>query len=93
MIGWSVASIKQCSCKYSRRCCDTKHDNWADGKNQSPVGKTSHAGHRGTLLKRRFIGIDQERQYLQIAKNRYLAINDDTKIFLKQKIREQISLI
>lgn len=45
------------------------------------------------ILDRNFIGIEKESQYLKLAKKRFLALSDEEKIYLKQKIREQISLI
>ena len=58
-----------------------------------PFCGSATTGIAATLLDRRFIGIEQEVAFLELAKRRFIAINDDRKIIMKQKIREQISLI
>ena len=58
-----------------------------------PFCGSATTGIAATLLDRRFIGIEQEMAFLELAKRRFLAINDECKITMKQKIREQISLV
>ncbi len=58
-----------------------------------PFAGSATTGIAAYLLDRRFIGIEQEKEYLELAKNRFLAITDESKHSMKQKIREQISLI
>ena len=67
----------------------TQKDDWV----LDPFAGSATTGVAAHLLDRKFIGIEQEQQYLDLAKNRFLAISDDSKIIMKQKIREQISLI
>ena len=67
----------------------TQKDDWV----LDPFAGSATTGISAYLLDRKFIGIEQEQQYLDLAKNRFLAISDDSKIIMKQKIREQISLI
>ncbi len=67
----------------------TQKDDWV----LDPFAGSATTGIAAHLLDRKFIGIEQEVEFLSLAKNRFLAINDDSKIIMKQKIREQISLI
>lgn len=67
----------------------TQKDDWV----LDPFAGSATTGISAYLLDRQFIGIEQEQQYLELAKNRFLAIDDENKILLKQRIREQISLI
>ncbi|MDO4250086.1 MAG: site-specific DNA-methyltransferase [Moraxella sp.] len=58
-----------------------------------PFAGSATTGIAAHLLDRKFVGIEQETEFLTLAKRRFLAINEDAKIIMKQKIREQISLI
>ena len=58
-----------------------------------PFAGSATTGIAAHLLDRKFVGIEQEAEFLTLAKRRFLAINEDAKIIIKQKIREQISLI
>ena len=59
----------------------------------NPFCGSATTGIATTLLDRRFIGIEQEMAFLELAKRRFIAVNDECKITMKQKIREQISLV
>lgn len=58
-----------------------------------PFAGSSTTGITCLLLDRRFIGIEKESEFLALSKRRFDAINERTKKALKQKVREQISLI
>lgn len=58
-----------------------------------PFCGSGTTGIAATLLERRFVGIEKESEFLNLAKSRHLAINDISKQILKQQIRQQISLI
>ena len=58
-----------------------------------PFSGSATTGIAANLFNRRFIGIEQEASFLELAKNRYLALDDIERQNIKQKIRCQISLI
>lgn len=58
-----------------------------------PFAGSSTTGIAATVLDRRFIGIEREMEFLELSKIRYQAITPQTKIDLKQSIRQQISMI
>lgn len=58
-----------------------------------PFSGSGTTGIASTLFDRQFIGIEQENEFLNLAKNRFLALTDEEKQIFKSLIKQQISLI
>lgn len=58
-----------------------------------PFAGSGTTGIAAAILDRRFIGIEQELDFLELSKSRYQSITPELKTNLKQKVRQQISLI
>ncbi len=65
-----------------------KHDVILD-----PFSGSGTTGIASALFDRQYIGIEQDDNFLQLAKQRYLALDDKTKSEFKQKIKKQISIM
>lgn len=58
-----------------------------------PFSGSGTTGIASILLDRKYIGIEQELEFLELSKRRYQAMTPESKYEFKQKIREQISVI
>ncbi|UNU73329.1 site-specific DNA-methyltransferase [Moraxella nasovis] len=58
-----------------------------------PFSGSATTGIAGAILNRKFIGIESNDEFLALSKRRYIDLTPNNKTSLKQKIREQISLI
>ena len=57
-----------------------------------PFAGSATTGIAAKILSRQFIGIEQQTEFLALAKRRYLALDDATIQQMKQKIQHQISI-
>ncbi|WP_305887993.1 DNA-methyltransferase [Moraxella ovis] len=58
-----------------------------------PFSGSGTTGIASILLDRKYVGIEQELEFLELSKRRYQAMTLESKYEFKQKIREQISVI
>lgn len=58
-----------------------------------PFSGSGTTGIASILLDRKYVGIEQELEFLKLSKRRYQTMTLESKYEFKQKIREQISLV
>ena len=58
-----------------------------------PFAGSSTTGIASALFERRFVGIEQSEEFIQLSKRRFLSLDDESKTLFKQKIKVQISLL
>ena len=57
-----------------------------------PFTGSSTTGIAANLFGRKFIGVDQDSNFLTLSKNRYLGLDEKSRQYFKERVKQQISL-
>ena len=57
-----------------------------------PFTGSSTTGIAANLFGRKFIGVDQDSNFLTLSKNRYLGLDENSRQYFKERVKQQISL-